>query len=214
MRNASTRSSREVSELKSFKTVIGIAAICVCLMSFGFMANDVDAADSDFGNKKVTWSGFTDNDNGTLTAYITNDGTVDETVKLVVKDYSSGKVLASTEATIVAGEENKAVSVGFGYGSEGKEYVVVCLYESDGTTLISELGPYEIDVKHSIWKDWVTYLVVVVIIIVVIILAYFYIRGAPDRAAKKAEALQGNTKSAPAGRTKYDANSQRKSKRK
>ena len=201
--------------MKSYKTIIGIAAICLCLMSFGFIADDADAAGVSFGDKEVTYGGFTDMDDGKLTVYVSNDGTAACKVKVVVKDYSSGNVEGSSTADVPAGAVNQAISVSFGYGSDGYEYVKAYLYDvTSGTeTLIGACGPFEIEVEHSIWKDWVTYLVVVLIVIAIIIIAYFYIRGAPDRAAKKAAALQGNSKAAPAQKTKYDAGSGRKSKR-
>lgn len=197
--------------MASYKTIIGIAAICLCLMSFGLVADDSDAAGVAFGDKTITYDGFTDMDDGKLTAYISNSDATAVDVKLVVKTLG-GSEKGSSTATIAANAVNQAVSVSFGYGSEGTEYVKVFLYDVNGTE-IAVCGPYEIDVEHSIWKDWVTYLVVVIIVIVIIILAYFYIRGAPDRAAKKAASLQGSSKSAPAGKTKYDAGSERKSKR-
>ena len=201
--------------MKSVKMFVGIFAVCLCLMSFGLVAADADADGGvTFGTESVTFSGFTDMDDGTLKAYVSNSD-VDNayTVKLVVKDYVSNGVEASATKEIPAGAQNVEISVSFGYGSDGTEYVKVYLYDG-ADKLLDSCGPYEITVKHSIWKDWVTYLVVVIIIIVIIILAYFYIRGAPDRAARKAAAIQGNTKSAPAGRTKYDAGSGRKAKRK
>ena len=200
--------------MKSTKMLVGIFAVCLCLMSFGFMAADADADGVTFGTESVKFSGFTDMDDGTLKAYVTNSDTNNAyTVKLVVKDFVTNSVEASAVKEIPAGAENVEISVSFGYGSDGNEYVKVFLYDSTDN-LLDSCGPYEITVKHSIWKDWVTYLVVVIIVIVVIILAYFYIRGAPDRAARKAAAIQGNTKAAPAGKTKYDAGSGRKSKRK
>lgn len=198
--------------MKSFKTIIGVMAICLCLLSFGLVAADADAEGVGFGDKVPTYGGFTDMDDGKLTVYLSNDGATDVVVKVVVKDYDNGDVKGSSTATVAAGAVNQAVSVSFGYGSEGNRFVKVFLYDS-ADALIASYGPEEITVEHSIWKDWVTYLVVVIIVIVIIILAYFYIRGAPDRAARKAAAIQGGNKAAPAGRTKYDAGSERKSKR-
>ena len=198
--------------MTSCKKIIGVFVVFVCLMSFGFIGADADAAGADFGTKTITYDGFTDNDDGELTAYISNSDANDVVVKLVVKDLD-GNQKASTEATIAANAVNQEVSVSFGYDSDGTKYVKVYLYDANGTE-ISVSGPHDIVVEYSIWKDWVTYLVVVIIVIAIIIIAYFYIRGAPDRAAKKAATLEGTSKSAPAERTKYDAGSERKSKRK
>lgn len=198
--------------MNSYKKIIGVIAVCA-LLSFTFLSAEVDGDGADFGDKTISIGKFTDMNNGTLTAYISNNGSDAQTIVLVVKDLDEN-VKASTTVTIEAGAVNKEVSVSFGYDTSGGKYVKVYIYEEDGTTKINTIGPLEINVKHSIWKDWVTYLVVVIIIVVILVLAYFYIRGAPDRAAKKeAKALESKTTKG-AQKTKYNAGTERKSKRK
>ena len=136
--------------------------------------------DSDATVKRVgqcETSGFTDYDSGTLKITLNNDG--GEAVKVIVKVYefnNHSNTLAQKEAELTAGE-NTVVSLGWGYGSEGKKYVDVFVYDvNDETTPIAQENSVEIDVTHSIWKNSVTYIVIVIIVIVVIIAIIMFIR--------------------------------------
>ncbi|MGN1044427.1 MAG: hypothetical protein ACI4Q9_00525 [Candidatus Methanomethylophilaceae archaeon] len=203
--------------MKTTNRAIISVALCLFVAAFAgtVFADGADAANVHFGNS-ATYSGFTDMDNGTFTVYVSNDSTTTPMdIKVVIKDLSENE-LASTTATVPAETENQAVSLSFGYGSSGIKYVKVYLYDNTDPNTPSILnvdGPFEIDVSHSIWKDWVTYVIVVVIIIAILLIAYFYFRGAPERAAKKeAKALESAKGKKAAEKTKYDGN--RKSKRK
>ena len=140
----------------------------------------IAADDSDATVKRVgqcETSGFTDYDSGTLKITLNNDG--GEAVKVIVKVYefnNHSNTLAQKEAELTAGE-NTVVSLGWGYGSEGKKYVDVFVYDvNDETTPIAQENSVEIDVTHSIWKNSVTYIVIVIIVIVAIVAIILFIR--------------------------------------
>ncbi len=196
------------------RAIISVA-LCLFVAAFAGMAfaDGADAANVHFGNS-ATYGGFTDMDNGIFTVYVSNDSTTNSMdVKVVIKDLD-GNELASATATIDPETANKEITLGFGYGSAGNKYVKVYLYDNTDPASPVELnvdGPFEISVSHSIWKDWVTYVIVVVIIIAIILIAYFYFRGAPERAARKEAKALESVKGKGAAKTKYEDG--RKSKR-
>ena len=157
-----------------YKTMAILAILAIALVPL-IATDDSDATVKRVGQCET--SGFTDYDSGTLKITLNNDG--GEAVKVIVKVYefnNHSNTLAQKEAELTAGE-NTVVSLGWGYGSEGKKYVDVFVYDvNDETTPIAQENSVEIDVTHSIWKNSVTYIVIVIIVIVVIVAIILFIR--------------------------------------
>ncbi len=157
-----------------YKTMAILAILAIALVPL-IAADDSDATVKRVGQCET--SGFTDYDSGTLKITLNNDG--GEAVKVIVKVYefnNHSNTLAQKEAELTAGE-NTVVSLGWGYGSEGKKYVDVFVYDvNDETTPIAQENSVEIDVTHSIWKNSVTYIVIVIIVIVAIVAIILFIR--------------------------------------
>ena len=157
-----------------YKTMAILAVLAIALVPM-IAADDSDATVKRVGQCET--SGFTDYDSGTLKITLNNDG--GEAVKVIVKVYefnNHSNTLAQKEAELTAGE-NTVVSLGWGYGSEGKKYVDVFVYDvNDETTPIAQENSVEIDVTHSIWKNSVTYIVIVIIVIVAIVAIILFIR--------------------------------------
>ena len=165
----------KVRPMKTIYKLFAVLAILAIALVPLIAADDSDATVKRVGQCET--SGFTDYDSGTLKITLNNDG--GEAVKVIVKVYefnNHSNTLAQKEAELTAGE-NTVVSLGWGYGSEGKKYVDVFVYDvNDETTPIAQENSVEIDVTHSIWKNSVTYIVIVIIVIVAIVAIILFIR--------------------------------------
>lgn len=165
----------KVIQMRSVYKVLAVLAILAVALVPLIAADDSDATVKRVGQCET--SGFTDYDSGTLRITLNNDG--GEAVNVIVKVYELNKTtnpLAQKEAELAAGQDT-VVSLGWGYGSEGKKYVDVYVYDaSDESVVLAQENSVEIDVTHSIWKNSVTYIVIVIIVIVVIIAIIMFIR--------------------------------------
>lgn len=211
--------------MKFDKVMFAITIVSICTMFMATVATDVEAAkDIRFGDTAISYGGFSDMDSGYVDVYVTNEDTAnDYVVKVQAEDLKEHEddppdVRSSETATIPAGE-TVMITLRFGYDSSGLKYVNIALYEVESgegeestETLLDTYGPLEINVSHSIWKDWVTYVIVVVIIIAAVVVAYFYFRGAPERAAR-AEKKTMENKSSKAEKKSEGSGIIRKSKR-
>lgn len=168
-----------------------IALAVVIAFSFTLIVSDDSSADVEMSGYKA--SGFTDMDAGKFTVYLDNTSSHPVKVDVKVIDADSGNVKAEKKDVEIPGQtDSYAVTLSFGYGSQGTYHVNIELwYPGDEVPFDDSQKGIEISVVHSIWKDSATYVAIVIVVIVIAVIAYLYMRGAPGRAAAKSD---GNVK--------------------
>ena len=173
------------------KKILTLAVAFACLAAFAFAltADDSAAAGDITPAKEADWGKFTDASPGHFYVYLANNTDAVITVKVVVYDGITGDELDTTVADIEANATEQEVRMTFSYGSSGQKLVRYEVYVGEETTPIISEGSFEIDVKHSMWKNTSTYVIIVLVIIAIIVVAYFVMRAR----ANKSKA-SGNTK--------------------
>ncbi len=176
------RSSHDGVKMKAYSKLLAVMAV-LALAVIPLLA--VDSSDATVTRQgQWDYSGFTDNDAGTLKVTLVNDSAAATEIKLMV--YETGNhdnVYTTKTVTVPANTENNgelAVELSWKFGSSGTKYVDVWAYNTTDDTRIDnpllDEDSVKIDVSHSIWKNTVTYVVIVIIAIVVIIVLVMYIR--------------------------------------
>ena len=169
---------------------LAVALACVAAFAFAFAADDSSAAAGDITKaKEADWGKFTDASSGHFYVYLANNTDAAITVKVVVYNGITDEELDTTVAEIAANATEQEVRMTFSYGSSGTKLVKYTVYGDDGETTYFSDGSYEIEVKHSMWKNTSTYVIIVLVIIAIIVIAYFVMRAR----ANKSKA-SGNTK--------------------
>ena len=184
------RSSHDGVTMKTTNKLLALAAV-FALAIIPILA--IDGADASV-NRQGQWdySGFTDNDAGTLKVDLVNDSASE--VKIVLRVYefpydstddTKNDLLAEKTITVPGfTEENQGkytAEISWKYGSSGTKYVDVVAFNDDENRTPFTNGQInensvQIEVSHSIWKNSVTYIVIAVIVIIVIIVLVMYIR--------------------------------------
>ncbi len=164
----------------NYKQTVAILLTAMFAFSFVAVTADDSSATVTFDSADISYSGFTDMDNGTVKFTVKNNDSIasEITVKAVQKNSSS--VYAEKVVTVPAYEENFEVSLSFGLGSQGVHDVEIQIFENG---IMTDCQTININVSHSIWKDASTYVGFIVVIVVIIALAYVYMRNSPKRAA-------------------------------
>ena len=171
-----------VGNMKNITKLLAVLALLAIAIVPLMAAEGSDAAITRDG--QCTVGGFTDYNSGTLTIKLNNSENTAVKVNVKVFEFGADPKTAEplsqvTDVEIPSSSEGgtKDVSLSWGYGSEGKKYVDVIVYDSAGNeiTNASEHG-VEIDVTHSIWKNSITYVVIVLIVLVIIIALVLYLR--------------------------------------
>lgn len=174
------------------KKILTLAVAFACLATFAFAltADDSSAAAGDITKaKEADWGKYTDASPGHFYVYLANNTDAAITVKVVVYDGITGDEKDTTMAEIEANATEQEVRMTFSYGSSDDKLVRYTVYSEDGETVYFSDGSYEIEVKHSMWKNTSTYVIIVLVIIAIIVVAYFVMRAR----ANKSKA-SGNTR--------------------
>ena len=167
-------------EMRNSHAILTVMLVMMAFAAIPVLSAVADGAVTEDGN--ATAGGFTDNDTGTLTYRLINDGTEDVTVTVKVTEYGQpGRVYDSKQVTVPkadAGTNGTAtVDLHWRYGDSGTKYVDVLVYDSSDTLIAAASeNAVAIEVSHSIWKNAATYIVIAVIIIAIIVVVVMMLR--------------------------------------
>lgn len=175
---------------------------------------------------------FTDNADGSLAIYVLNQTDTANAVTITVSSLDGSHVYKTQDFTVPANttadnvkDSDRHTVLSFSLGGSGlKQIRITAVSQSDPEDTSSIT--YNINVSHSIWSDWTTYVVIVIAIIVVVAMVWLRLRSQSDakknkpkekvftqmeeeRKAKKA-AKQPEKTSEPAKRETYIASKRKK----
>ncbi|MGI5964354.1 MAG: hypothetical protein ACOX8L_00620 [Candidatus Methanomethylophilaceae archaeon] len=131
----------------------------------------------------IGYGGFDNRTEGHLDVPIINNNAEEAKVRVYVTYQNSTDQLASTEITVSGNGGITVASLVFMIGSSGEKSLTVhgesltpeveFVTDSYGNSL--NYANVVINVNHSIWSDWTTY--VAIILVVILIAVAFYVRG-------------------------------------
>ncbi|MBQ7700780.1 MAG: hypothetical protein IJT54_00090 [Candidatus Methanomethylophilaceae archaeon] len=214
---------RTYHKIVALALVLMLAVVPLCLAA----SEDSDA----YSLKSVeVVRGFTDQGEGSIAVYITNGTSSPVTVTIKVDAANGTRSYATKEFTIPANtttsnvkDSDRHAEVSFSFeGSGHKEIKVTVTGGGDTQTLIKD-----IDVPHSIWSDWTTYVVIIIVIIFIIVVVWLRMRSVSDakkenkkekvftqmaeeKKAKKQAAQQQTIATEPAKKKIYEGSKRRK----
>ncbi len=170
------------------KLLAVLAVFALALVPLALVAESSDAEITYSEDVKVT-QGFDNMSAGRLTVEYENTGSEELTLKIVVTDKMSKKVLAETEAKIAAGSEDSAatqkVDISFQIGVAGTYNIEVSTTATDPSgnvvdfTAGSKTSTILLEVSLSAWSKWTTYVIIIIVVIAIGVAVWFKIRSAP-----------------------------------
>ena len=125
---------------------------------------------------------FTDNADGSLAVYVLNQTDSPNAVTITVTSLDGSHVYRTQDFTIPANttmdnvkESERHTVLSFSLGGSGLKQIRVTATsqaDPDDTSSVT----FNIQVSHSIWSDWTTYVVIIIAIIVVVVMVWLRLR--------------------------------------
>ena len=209
----------------SMKALAVLIVLAMVAVPFAIASDDSDAYQ--FKTTEVVRE-FVDGNDGTLAVYVLNGTTSDVTVNIKVTTTDKSRTYAEKSFTIPANTNDSNVKEGdrhaeltFSLGGSGHKEIYVIVNDDKPVTL-------GIDVGHSIWNDWTTYVVIVIVIIFIVAVVWLRLRSVSDakkdagpkekvftkmeeeRKARKAQSKEPAPASKPAKKETYEGSKRNK----
>ncbi len=166
------------------KTQMKVLAILMVLamvaLPFALTSEDTDAYE--LKNPEIVRD-FVDGNDGALAIYILNRTDADVTVDIKITSTDRTRTYAEKSFTIPANttdqnvkDSDRHTEMSFSLGGSGYKEIYIIVNNDAPLT-------YGINVGHSIWNDWTTYVVIIIVIVFIVAIVWLRLRSVSD--AKK-----------------------------
>ena len=216
--------------MKTYQRMLAAVALvlALALLPLALVSEDSDAYKLD--SVEIV-RGFTDTGEGAIAVYVLNGTDSAVTVKVSIDAANGSRNYSTKDFTIPANttqqnvkDSDRHVEMTFSFeGSGHKEIRITVTGAGDTQSIIKD-----IDVAHSIWSDWTTYVVIIIVIVFVVVIVWLRLRSVSDakknegpkekvftkmeeeRKAKKAATKQPAAPAEPARKKTYEGSKRKK----